>query len=778
VVERTDLAAGVTACVASLRTDLWVLDEHRPLGQAVLPGTAYLELACAAMQPHSEGRPLELREVYFLAPLALEDHETREVRTILSPRGNGYELVIVSRLPETDEWQEHARGEIALAYGEPPPARDPAQLLGRRDVECIETDGGSRHPFAQRVRAFPPHWRVFERVALGADAGEGLATLRLADGLAGEPAELSLHPALLDMATGFLSMLDGFERGVPFHYRRVRLWRPLQPRILAHARRAGEPRADERSYDVTVLDGDGNTLLEVEGLTLRSFGLGHRGVADGPGAADALDSFGLEIERTGNLATLGLRARPRRQPGPGEVEIEVEAAGLSFIEVLYALGLLPEPPGGGVRFGLECAGTVTTLGAGASDFRVGDRVYGLVAEALGRYAIAAANAIALVPEDLGSVKAATLPAAFLTAFYALIARGRLRAGERVLIHAAAGGVGLAAVNIAQWRGAEVFATAGSPAKREYLAGRGIRHCFDSRSLDFAAQVMDATGGRGVDLVLNSLGGDFIRASLSVLARYGRFLELGKRDILQNAALGLGAFEKHLSFTAIDVGPELPEFDRVWRAVTRLVRQGRFRPLPHREFPLSRASEAFEHMARGRHIGKVVLTVGPEDAAAVGKGQQRGRPLDDGLGRGGASQASAGNASVAAPASRAEVLPPSGGAGTPPAAGHARPALSTAHRAPAGDTERTLVAIWQELLGVAEIGVDDNFFELRGDSLLAAQMTARIHETLRVRLPLSSVFEQPTPAGLAGRIERLAESLRALEVEPESKVSSGEVEHEL
>src|SRR5262249_1663583 len=161
-------------------------------------------------------------------------------------------------------------------------------------------------------------------------------------------------------------------------------------------------------------------------------------------------------------------------------------------------------------------------------------------------------------------EAATLPAAYTTAYYALITRGRLRAGERVLIHAGAGGVGLAAVNIATWRRAGIFATAGTPEKREYLRSLGVRHVWDSRSLDFAGQAMETTGGRGVDVVLNSLGGEFIPATLSVLAPYGRFLELGKRDIIRNTPVGLASFAKHVSFMAIDVGTDLPEFRSVWR----------------------------------------------------------------------------------------------------------------------------------------------------------------------------------------------------------------------
>jgi acyl carrier protein len=291
-----------------------------------------------------------------------------------------------------------------------------------------------------------------------------------------------------------------------------------------------------------------------------------------------------------------------------------------------------------------------------------------------------------------------------------------------------------------------------------------------RSLDFAGQILDATAGRGVDMVLNSLGGAFIPASLSVLARYGRFLELGKRDIFGNAALGLAQFEKHLSFTAIDVGPDLPEFDRVWRQVVRAVGRQDFRPLPYREFPVGNLAEAFEHMAQGRHIGKLLVVVAGMDTGPLDQRRSQGRPLDDILGRG----ADGVRAGPAPPAVSAEAKAPT--AAIDPT--HARPALATAYRPPDGRTETGVVAIWEELLGVSGIGADDNFFELRGDSLLAAQVTSRLYAAFQVKLPLSSVFENPTAAGLAARIERMRQSLLELATAPTTLPDDSEVEHEL
>jgi acyl transferase domain-containing protein/NADPH:quinone reductase-like Zn-dependent oxidoreductase len=756
--------------VSFLDISQWVLDEHRPMGRAALPGTAFLELARAAVAIDAPGRPVQMSDVYFLLPLVVEDQETKEVRTVLKRRDAGFEFVVVSRVEaDVDEWHEHARGEIAFLTMEPPPPYDLADVESR----CVQADvrvaAGGRHVLAERFRHFTPHWRNVERLRLG--AREGLATLALAPEFAREPGALAVHPALADTATGFLSVVDGFESGVPFCYKRVCLWKPLPARVHSHVRSV-EKQSHERSYDVTVLDEAGNVVLDVAGFTLRTF---REQRADEPPAAVSDDerNFCAEIERPGSLGTLGLRSDIRRKPAPGEVEIEVAVAGLNFIEVLYALGMLPEPPGSGVRFGLECAGRIAAVGEGVATFRPGDEVFGFAARAFSMFTTTAATSIALKPEQLTLLEAATLPAAFTTAYYSLITRGRLRRGERVLIHAASGGVGSAAVNVATWRGAEVFATAGTPEKREYLRSLGISHVFDSRSLDFAAQVLDATAGVGVDVVLNSLGGEFIPASLSTLARYGRFLELGKRDIFRNAALALAPFAKHLSFTAIDVGPDLPDFNLVWREVVRGAQRGSFRPLPLREFPVARLAEAFEYMAQSKHIGKVVVSIDGVDPTALARRRRRGRLLDDILGP--AAVPAAGTRAGARTATKATEF---GVPIAPLAPTHARPALPTPYRSPTGETERRVVDIWQELLGVSGVGVDDNFLELRGDSLLAAQVTSRLYAAFSVKLPLSSVFEHPTPAGLAARIESLRQSVRELETAPSSLLGDREVEHEL
>jgi acyl transferase domain-containing protein/acyl carrier protein len=328
-------------------------------------------------------------------------------------------------------------------------------------------------------------------------------------------------------------------------------------------------------------------------------------------------NFSVQIETPGILDHLGLRPATRTSPGAGQVEIRVHAAGLNFLDVLGALGLRPDLSGGSPPLGAECAGRITALGEGVEGLAVGDEVMAIAPASFSAFVTTDASLVAPVPAGFGFEEAATIPIAFLTADYALRHLGRLQRGERVLIHAAAGGVGLAALQLAQHIGAEVFATAGSPEKRALLESLGVRHVMDSRSLEFAAEVMNATGGEGVDVVLNSLAGEAIPRSLSVLRAYGRFLEIGKRDIYEDRALGLRPFQNNLSYFAVDLNRVVRERPALagarLRRLARAFAGGTLTALPRRVFPVSDAASAFRFMAQARHVGKVVLDVQDPEA---------------------------------------------------------------------------------------------------------------------------------------------------------------------
>ena len=327
----------------------------------------------------------------------------------------------------------------------------------------------------------------------------------------------------------------------------------------------------------------------------------------------------LVVGRSGLLDTLHWERITPAAPGPNQVAIEVAASGLNFRDVMWALGLLPDEAlmGGlaGATLGLECAGTVTAIGPGVTGIDVGDRVSAIAPASLSTHVLAPAQAVVRLPDHVGFAAGATVPVAFLTVCYALGTLANLQPGERVLIHGGAGGVGLAAIQYARHRGAEVFASAGSPAKRAVLRLLGVDHVLDSRSLAFADDVMAVTAGEGVDVVLNSLAGEAMERSVGVLRPFGRFLELGKRDLYGNTPLGLRALRHNVSYFAIDADQlpvQRPDVARrVFAEIQALMAEGALRPLPHRLFGFGQATDAFRLMQSAGHIGKIVLAPEPE-----------------------------------------------------------------------------------------------------------------------------------------------------------------------
>ena len=332
----------------------------------------------------------------------------------------------------------------------------------------------------------------------------------------------------------------------------------------------------------------------------------------------------LEIPKRGQLDNITLRPATRRAPGRGEVEIEVFATGLNFRDVLNVLGLYPGDPG---PLGGECSGRVSAVGEGVEHLAVGDEVLGIASGSFSTYVTTPAAVVARKPADMSFEEAATVPITFLTAHYGLTRLANMKPGDRVLIHAASGGVGLAAIQLAQRAGAEVFGTAGNTQKWDYLRSLGVRHVMNSRTLDFADQVQELTGGAGVDIVLNSLAGDFIPKSLSVLAPGGRFLEIGKADIWDDARVA--EVKQDVSYFAIALDQmvlETPELvGEMLRELMPLFESGELKPLPHRVFPLSSAVDAFRFMAQAKHIGKIVVaaprTQDSADRVQNGQGTQ-------------------------------------------------------------------------------------------------------------------------------------------------------------
>lgn len=329
--------------------------------------------------------------------------------------------------------------------------------------------------------------------------------------------------------------------------------------------------------------------------------------------------FKLDFQVPGQLRNLEWQAVQEPELAADQVEVRTMAAGLNFRDVMYLMGLLPdeavENGFAGASLGLEFSGVVTRLGACVTHLTVGQPVMGFGSSCFASHVVTRADAIAPMPEGWSFEAAATVPTVFFTVYYALTHLAHIQPGEKVLIHGAAGGVGIAAIQLARHLGAEIYATAGTDEKRVFAALLGADHVFDSRSLSFAQDVMDATGGTGVDVVLNSLAGEAMRRSLDVLSPFGRFLELGKRDFFENTPIGLRPFKSNISYFGIDADQLLtgrPALaGRLFKEVMDLFHDGALFPLPYRRFGADHVIDAFRAMQQARHIGKLV--VGLKDA---------------------------------------------------------------------------------------------------------------------------------------------------------------------
>ena len=329
-------------------------------------------------------------------------------------------------------------------------------------------------------------------------------------------------------------------------------------------------------------------------------------------------AYTATISEYGVLDNIVLRQTDRRTPANDEVEITVKASALNFRDIMIAMGLLSDEAveGGlfGRTFGLECAGIVSAVGAEVTNIKVGDEVMATAPSCLGGFSYPLEVHCVQKPKNIDWNEAASLPVVYTTAYFSLVHHCRLQKGERVLIHAAAGGVGIAAINIANVIGAEVFATVSTKEKRDYIIGLGVKpeNIMNSRTLSFADELMEKTNGVGVDVVLNSLSGEAIFKSIRCLSAYGRFVEIGKTDIYRNSKLGLQPFGNNLTYFGVDVDrlfKQKAEFggSLFQESIDYFVEHG-FKAHPVTVFPIAKLADAFQFMGGARHIGKIIVSM--------------------------------------------------------------------------------------------------------------------------------------------------------------------------
>ncbi|MGU3495275.1 SDR family NAD(P)-dependent oxidoreductase [Xanthobacteraceae bacterium A53D] len=341
----------------------------------------------------------------------------------------------------------------------------------------------------------------------------------------------------------------------------------------------------------------------------------------------------LEFPRRGALDHFHWAPKARVAPTKGDVEIEVIAAGLNFRDVMLAMGLLDDDVlddgMAGAVFGFECAGRVTRVGAKVTDLAPGDLVVGFAKNAFSSHVTAPRRVFMPLPAGTTPSSAASIPVAFLTAWYGLVELAKLKRGETVLIHGAAGGVGLAALQIAKARGAKVIATVSTPDKRALVTLLGADAVHDSRSLGFADAIRH---DGGVDVVLNSLSGEAMRASFKCLKPFGRFVELGKRDYVANTELGLRPFRRNLTYFGVDLDQLLAHDPRLvakgLKDLSAGFARGHYTALPYREFAADGIGEAFRLMQSAAHVGKIVVR--PPRLDDTGLPQAGGRFAPEGV----------------------------------------------------------------------------------------------------------------------------------------------------
>ncbi|MFH8788031.1 type I polyketide synthase [Streptomyces roseoverticillatus] len=386
-------------------------------------------------------------------------------------------------------------------------------------------------------------------------------------------------------------------------------------------------------------DGEGSGEAEEEVVLTRGGRFVHRLEPAAPPTETAGPGsevrYRLHVQDQGLAYGLRWTETAVTEPGTGEVVVAMRAAALNYRDVMVATGLLPPVAEDGVSselyLGLEGAGVVTAVGEGVTDLAAGDRVFGLLPGAFASHVRLPAIAVRPVPDGMSFAEATTLPAVFFTVQHGLKHLARLQPGETLLVHGAAGGVGLAAAQYADLVGARVIATAGSPAKRDLALVLGAELALDSRTHAFAEAIRAHTGGRGVDVVLNSLSGEAAARTRELLAPCGRFIEIGKRDVLTNQRMLQKALAPNTTLCVVDAANlvwQAPDHvEAVFDEVLAHVHAGDYVPLPHLAYPAHRVEEAFRLLQHSKHMGKIVITF--DEPVPVHRTPRPPRPADDG-----------------------------------------------------------------------------------------------------------------------------------------------------
>lgn len=333
------------------------------------------------------------------------------------------------------------------------------------------------------------------------------------------------------------------------------------------------------------------------------------------------DCFYCSIEKAGNFNSIVFKEKMLLPPSADCVQIKVKAASLNFRDLMMAMNMYPPTDGVPLVMGSDYAGIITAVGEHVKNYAVGDEVFCLSAGSFladdsldpnshfCSYLNIKEKQIAKKPSNITWEEAACIPTVFLTSYFALHQVANLKRNEKVLIHTATGGLGLAAIQVARWLGAEIFVTAGTEEKRKYLQAMGFAAPMDSRTNQFAEDILVRTQGKGVDVVLNTLGYDAANHGIKILRNFGRFLQIDKKDVFQNRNLALGDFKRGLMYAAIDLGLFYSSDEKIgmMTEIARHMEDGHIKPIAYTSYKVADLGLALTHFSRAQHIGKIVLT---------------------------------------------------------------------------------------------------------------------------------------------------------------------------
>lgn len=747
--------------------DHWAIDSHVFKGTPLIAGALITECFRAAIVDYFGSPPwIELFNLAFMNPLFVP-LEGVEVEIGVTREQQLVTAILRSRPVNNDAEQEWSLNSTTAARvldtrPEPVPDLIPVDLDALSDHEnWAPMEGkhltGDKRWSCQWERRFEDNLTWAHICATDPEI---------------DPNEFGIHPALMD--NGILSHSERLIGAyVPATIDSIRIYESLGVDVYTFANN-DEP--DEWRYNCRYFDAQGETLMDIRGDVVHpiegSFLVKHGGIDQAnTRSKDAGEPMNRERTRLNisNLGDLdGIHLEPYTCPPPGrdEVKIKVVAAGVNFRDVLTLLGQLPPELGGTDVIGIECSGYVVETGANVTGFSVGDAVLAIGSGCFSGQVNINAHWVALIPDGVVMEHAAGILTTFLTADYALFELARLQPGEKVLIHAGAGGVGLAAVQLASKCGAEIFATAGHERKHQYLKLLGVDQVLNSRSTDFSDEILELTSEEGVDVVLNSLGGDFIEASLKTLGEFGRFIEIGKRDLIANSSLGLKPFLNNLSYSGLDIGKMISiSHTGLRKRMTDLLQMfanGELECSPTTVYDIADAANAFKTMSRGDHIGKLVLRICEHEdawrAMALSFHEEFGKGITPKTGLKVFNRLLRSDSTpgviVATPASldiakdiKAMNLAIDSGT-------HKRPEMETEYVPAVTETEIFLANLFERMIGITGVGIEDNFFELGGDSITAIQVQYAVTREYDLQLSAATLSNYLTIAELAVKIGEL------------------------